>query len=105
MSNYDIKDKHARFFLLIMYVLSIFISSRILAADHSMQKATESTDTKIRGFHPHCGLYCLYAAMKMNGRDINFIDMVKPEYIGSRKGSSIAELIKASEKYGLYFFP
>jgi rhodanese-related sulfurtransferase len=43
--------------------------------------------------------------MKMAGKDVNFPDLVRPEYIGSRKGSSLAELKKAAEDNGLYARP
>jgi len=52
--------------------------------------------------HPYCGLYCLYSVMRLAGHEIEFQYLVKPEYIGSRKGSSVAELKKAAEDNGLY---
>jgi rhodanese-related sulfurtransferase len=51
--------------------------------------------------HPHCGLYCLYSILKLEGQSIDFRELVKPEYLGSRKGSSFEELKQASEDFGL----
>jgi rhodanese-related sulfurtransferase len=51
--------------------------------------------------HPHCGLYCLYSIMKLEGQPVDFRELVKPEYLGSRKGSSFEELKQASEDFGL----
>jgi ABC-type bacteriocin/lantibiotic exporter with double-glycine peptidase domain len=50
----------------------------------------------------YCGIYCLYAAMKYFGVNADPNELIKPEYIGSVKGSSLAELKKAAEKHGLY---
>ena len=50
----------------------------------------------------YCGLYCLYATMKMAGKEVEFQELVRPEYLGSRKGSSLIELKRAAEDNGLY---
>jgi rhodanese-related sulfurtransferase len=52
---------------------------------------------------PHCGLYCIYSMLRLTGKKkIDFRELVKPEYFGSRKGSSLAELRKAATDYGLF---
>jgi rhodanese-related sulfurtransferase len=51
---------------------------------------------------PYCGVYCLYSALKSMGRDVGFRELVKPEYIGSGQGSTMAELSKAARDYGLF---
>ncbi len=43
--------------------------------------------------------------MKLAGKEVDFLELVKPEYIGSRKGSSFQELKKAMEDNGLYAVP
>jgi rhodanese-related sulfurtransferase len=50
---------------------------------------------------PHCGLYCVYAAAGYLGADIDFVDLVKPEYVGRAKGSSLNELLKCVEDVGM----
>lgn len=51
---------------------------------------------------PHCGLYCLYSILKLSGQDVDFRDLVKPEYYGRLLGSSLAELNQGAKHYGLY---
>jgi len=53
----------------------------------------------------YCGIYCLYGAMKFLGMDSDPNELIRPEYIGSPKGSSLAELKKAAEAHGLYATP
>lgn len=50
---------------------------------------------------PHCGLYCVYAAAKYLSVDVNFVDLVRPEYVGDAKGSSLNELKKCAEDIGM----
>jgi len=53
----------------------------------------------------YCGIYCLYMTMKFFDVDIDPTKLLKPEYIGSHKGSSLAELQKAAQAHGLYAAP
>ncbi|MGE5608878.1 MAG: rhodanese-like domain-containing protein [Bacillota bacterium] len=53
----------------------------------------------------YCGVYCLYAALQLNDRHAAFSDLIKPEYIGSYRGSTLAELQKAAEDHGLHAQP
>jgi rhodanese-related sulfurtransferase len=64
---------------------------------------TEEIDTGFGG-HPHCGLYCLYTVFKLEGIAVDFGSLVKPKYLGSRKGSSFAELKQATHDFGLNAF-
>jgi hypothetical protein len=43
--------------------------------------------------------------MKLAKKEIDFRKLLKPEYIGSREGSLLAELKKAAEDNGLYAQP
>lgn len=54
---------------------------------------------------PYCGVSCLYAILKFQGIDVSYRDLLKGEYIGSRQGSSMAELKKAAEDTGLIAYP
>jgi rhodanese-related sulfurtransferase len=51
---------------------------------------------------PYCGLYCLYSVLKLKGRDVGFRELVKPEYVGSGDGSTMAELSKAACDHNLF---
>lgn len=51
---------------------------------------------------PYCGISCLYAAMRACGRDSSMEALLKPEYISSTKGSSIADLLRAARDQSLH---
>lgn len=51
---------------------------------------------------PYCGLYCLYTVLKINGHQGEFVDLIKSDYLGSIKGSSLLELKRAAEDRGMY---
>jgi rhodanese-related sulfurtransferase len=53
----------------------------------------------------YCGVYSLYRAGRALDRDIPFRDWLKPEYISSRQGSSLSDLIRAATDRGLYAEP
>lgn len=53
----------------------------------------------------YCGVYCLYSAMELFEVKVNPNELMKPEYIGSEQGSSLAELKKAAEAFGLHAVP
>lgn len=40
----------------------------------------------------YCGLYCVFGALLMNRIDIDIVELMRPEYIGSFEGSSLVEL-------------
>jgi rhodanese-related sulfurtransferase len=52
----------------------------------------------------YCGIRCLYAAALVDGVTFAATDLVKPEYVGSREGSSIEELELAAKSRGLRTF-
>ena len=56
-------------------------------------------------FRGYCGIYCLYMTTKFFDVDIDPQQLLKPEYIGSHKGSSLAELQKAAQDNSLYAVP
>ncbi|HUS72966.1 MAG TPA: cysteine peptidase family C39 domain-containing protein [Sedimentisphaerales bacterium] len=91
-----------RFLLIIFCVIIVLTANNSFAEDDNKQEPAKTTSVKRRRRHPHCGLYCLYTTMKLAGKEIDFRDLVKPEYLGSRKGSSLAQLKKAADDNGLY---
>lgn len=54
---------------------------------------------------PYCGISCLYAAMRVEGHKVDYMSLVKPDYIGSQDGSSFEELKQAAEDFGLHAVP
>ncbi len=51
---------------------------------------------------PYCGLCALHGAMTALDREVPFTDLLKQEYIGSRSGSSMEDLIRAARQEGLH---
>jgi len=50
----------------------------------------------------YCGIYCLYSVMKLFDVEVSPEELIRPEYVGSIRGSSLAELKKGAEAHGLY---
>ena len=50
---------------------------------------------------PYCGVYCVYSAARMSGRNATFEALLDNRYIGSWKGSTLAELRDAVASLGL----
>jgi len=89
--------------LLTLLLLSVATTNEVCATDEGKEKASEeSVSIESETRRPYCGLYCLYAVMKLADRETDFQNLIKPEYVDSRKGSSLAELRKAAEDNGLY---
>lgn len=107
MCNFNLASNPSRRsrLLLFIFVLAFLIADKTVVADQNNQKLSKSTPAKRKSSGPYCGLYCLYTTMKLSGREIDFVQLVKPEYIGSRKGSSMAELKNAAEDNGMYAVP
>jgi rhodanese-related sulfurtransferase len=51
---------------------------------------------------PHCGLYCLYLAMRTQGYHPAFGDLIRPEYLDTANGSTLTGLKMAAEDAGLH---
>jgi rhodanese-related sulfurtransferase len=50
----------------------------------------------------YCGLYVTYAILKSYDTEVEFSDLVNGRYVGSSRGSSMAELKSLVEDYNLY---
>jgi len=101
----DSVSSRAQRILALSCLLVASVAAQIHAANPSDQKPSESPGIKGRKSHRHCGLYCVYATIRLAGKKVDFTELVKPEYLGSRKGSSVLELMKAVEDYGLFVAP
>jgi len=53
----------------------------------------------------YCGVQSLYRALRALGKEVSFADLVKPEYISSREGSTVADLKKAATDLGGFVEP
>jgi rhodanese-related sulfurtransferase len=93
--------------LVIRMVMSFFcgaIVPAVLQASATTQPAPPDHPIK-QVSDAYCGIRCLYAAAIAQGVRIPASDLVRPEYIGSREGSSIDELALAANTHGLHAFP
>jgi rhodanese-related sulfurtransferase len=59
--------------------------------------------TKTSNQHrPYCGVANLHAAMRLLGRSPAFPDLLRPEYISQRTGSSLSDLERAGAAFGIH---
>lgn len=54
---------------------------------------------------PYCGIYSLYAALRVVGVETRFEDLVQKKYVGAKFGSSLAELRQAALENGAHARP
>lgn len=107
MEGFYNESGRPRCFCLLMFICLFIIltNGKTIAVSENDEKPPKAVSAESKSPHPYCGLYCLYAVLKLNEHKVDFTDLVKPEYIGSSKGSSLAELQKAAEDYGIYTVP
>jgi len=95
------------FALILAFFSELAVANNKITAKEKTEKTPDSlTDRhRRRSSGGYCGIYCLYAAMRISDIDVEPKELLKPEYIGSPRGSSLAELKKAAEDNGLYAVP
>lgn len=54
---------------------------------------------------PYCGVYAIYGAAKAIGSDVEFQELVDPQFISSGRGSSVEDLQKAANHLGVRATP
>lgn len=54
-----------------------------------------------RTIGPYCGVYAVYGCLRLFGKSTALEMLLEPRYVGSRAGSTLAELIRAVEDCGL----
>lgn len=57
------------------------------------------------GHNSHCGIYSLHGAAKALGVDIEIAPLLSSRYIGSHRGSSLSDLVRAANDVGLFATP
>jgi len=105
MQNFNLASDRGWQYLLCICLIAVLIGGKTRATDENNQKPSKASPSKRKSSGPYCGIYCLYTTMKLADKEVDFRKLVKPEYIGSRKGSSLAELKQAAEDNGLYALP
>jgi len=74
-----------------MSLLAQFCYADSSSPPQTEQIATRNTDA-LNPTAPYCGVQAVCLAARALGRDVDFSQMVRPQYIGSKQGSSLAEL-------------
>jgi rhodanese-related sulfurtransferase len=100
--NFSYIKRLSFFALALAFFSQSLIARDTIAAEEQSCKAVNSPTKQHRPSGAYCGIYCLYAVMKLADIDIDPKEVLKPEYIGSAGGSSLAELKKAAENYGMH---
>jgi rhodanese-related sulfurtransferase len=95
-----VQSKQIALFLLFCFLFTVFFR-----VEFSRANDKERSEDKLSIARGYCGVACLYSLIKLTDPGFELRVLVKPEYIGSRQGSSIAELKKAAEDNGLYVVP
>lgn len=54
---------------------------------------------------PYCGVNALYIALLLNGKDVAFTQLLRPEFFSSPFGSSVRDLSNAAESLGVHTIP
>jgi hypothetical protein len=81
-----------------------WLTCMAVRADVSANQASASRPVGKSVLKAYCGVRCLYAAAIAEGMPLTPTDLVRPEYIGSKEGSSIEELQRAATDHGLHAF-
>ncbi len=101
LASFFTGSRKVRIGILACMTLVAAFPSRCLPAANS----SSSDDASAKGrpvYRSQCGIYCLYAALRLKARHVDFAGLVKPAYLGSRQGSSLAELKKAAQDHALF---
>lgn len=72
------------------------------AASESAAKPTVERASLPGGY---CGLSSLLAVLRMLGKEVTLEQLLEPRYLGSSRGSSMAELKQAAEDFGAWATP
>lgn len=97
---------HSKYHIRILFITIITLSiSTVTKAQTGNDRPAEAIKSNKKYVGAYCGVSCLYTIMKLSDKDVKYKDLLKVKYIGSNQGSSLAELKKAAEDYGMYAVP
>lgn len=81
--------------------LATFVAIISLAAGETPGQRPPEPAVETSG-GPYCGVYSLYAALRLHGKEVAFADLLTPKYISSYKGSTLGELRQAAMDFGAH---
>lgn len=107
MLKYNFASSPRHHFCLLLFVCAsaVLMADRKVMANENNQEQEKPSPVKRKSSSTYCGVHCLYTVMKLENNEVEFHELLKPEYIGSRIGSSFKELKKAAEDYGMHSLP
>lgn len=76
--------------------------SRDNASKPIQTSGTATVDPCYDPVGPRDGLYCLYAVLRLSGKETQLADLLRPEYLSSFEGSAPSELVGAARRQGLF---
>jgi len=88
---------------LALCITTVFVILSFLGSTQAEESESGQFNKKVSG--SYCGLYSLYSSMKHLGRNVDFKDLLKPEYCSSSEGSSLQELQLAARDHGFDALP
>jgi rhodanese-related sulfurtransferase len=93
-----------RFFARSLLLTLLCAACAILQCQKAALAARRDSE-RTNGIFHYCGVYCVYAAAQLLGKDIELVQLLRPEYVGTVRGSSLAELELAAQRAGLFALP
>lgn len=76
--------------------LTLILSSFFILPWASAQDSLSST---------YCGIYCVYALALRNNQDVDFTNLIRPEFLSTERGSTLGDLQRASTSCKLDMVP
>ncbi|MDR0608664.1 MAG: hypothetical protein LBG58_00965 [Planctomycetaceae bacterium] len=74
----------------------------IVVAEEQTDNLTQPDLKNIITLGPYCGIYSLCACLETLDKKVQIKEILTPDYVGSFRGSTAEELIKAAEKYDIH---
>jgi rhodanese-related sulfurtransferase len=82
-------------------VIILFLFGATFAEEQSAS-LTQPDLKNIIVLGPYCGIYSLCACLETFDKKVQVKEFLTPDYVGSFRGSTAEELIKAAEKHGIH---
>jgi rhodanese-related sulfurtransferase len=100
----SIPSRLGHHFVLALPALALLLvwPERGQAGEAPSQNRPAEVNAKAADRPAYCGVQNLYRAMQALGVHVSFAELVKPEYISSRNGSSVEDLLRAAKDFRMH---
>jgi rhodanese-related sulfurtransferase len=100
------RPRHQTGFLVIGLGAALLVFPPAFArADFPPGESETRPGTRSYSYPSYCGVQSLYRALRALGKDVRFADLLRAEYVSSKKGSSVADLKQAGKDFGVLVEP